>query len=249
MPTYKRGSVEIHYEEAGSGFPLLVIPGGGLNAAIPYLSERTPFNPMVELSDEYRCITMDLRNALSGGSSGPVEIERPWDSHVDDQLGLMDHLGIDKFMVIGFCIGGPFIWRMLQRSPGRVIAAVPATPSGFRPEVPDLFYRNNMKNWAPGLCAKRPDVSMETCAAFLQKMYMEHNDFVFSVTRDFVRGCKTPILVMPDDVESHPYAVAEETALLAPNAQMTFFPWKEPKDRIPLAVRHLRTFLKANLPK
>ena len=60
MPIYKRGSVQIHYEEAGSGFPLLVIPGGGLNATIGYLSERVPFNPMVVLSDEYRCITMDL---------------------------------------------------------------------------------------------------------------------------------------------------------------------------------------------
>ena len=51
-----------------------------------------------------------------------------------------------------------------------------------------------------------------------------------------------------DDTEPHPYAVAEETAMLAPNAQMTFFPWKEAKDRVPLAVRHLRTFLKANRP-
>ena len=248
MPIYKKGSVEIHYEEAGSGFPLLVIPGGGLNATISYLSERTPFNPMTALSDEYRCITMDLRNAIGGKSSGPVEVDRPWDSYADDQLGLMDHLGVDKFMVLGFCIGGPFIWKMLQRAPGRVLAAVPSMPSGFRPEVPDLFVRNNMKNWAPELCAKRPDVTMEMCQAFLEKMYLENNDFVFSVTRDFVRGCTTPVLVMPDDTEPHPYATAEETARLAPNAQMTFFPWKEPKDRVAMAVRHLRTFLKANRP-
>lgn len=249
MPTYKRGSVEIHYEEAGSGFPLLIIPGGGLNATIGYLSERTPFNPMTALSDEFHCITMDLRNAIGGKSSGPVEVDRPWEAFADDQLGLMDHLGIERFMVLGFCIGGPFIWKMLQRAPGRVVAAVPATPSGFRPEVPDLFYRNNMKNWAPALCEKRPDVTMDMCSDFLKKMYFENNDFVFSVTRDFVRSCTTPILVMPDDTEPHPYAIAEETALLAPNAQMTFFPWKEPKDRVPLAVRHLRTFLKANLPR
>jgi len=248
MPIYERGSVQIHYEEAGSGFPLLVIPGGGLNATISYLTEKTPFNPMSVLSDEYRCITMDLRNANGGGSSGPVEVDRPWDSYADDQLGLMDHLGIDKFMVLGFCIGGPFIWKMLQRAPERVIAAVPAMPSGFRREVPDLFYRNNMKNWTPALCEKRRDVMVETCSAFLKKMYHENNDFVFSVTRDFVRRCTTPVLVMPDDTESHPYAVAEETAMLAPNAQMTFFPWKEAKERVPLAVRHLRAFLKANRP-
>lgn len=249
MPVYKRGSVEIYYEEAGTGFPLMVIPGGGLNATIPYLSERTPFNPMTVLSDEFRCITMDLRNANGGKSSGPVEVDRPWEAFCEDQLGLMDHLGIDRFMVIGFCIGGPFIWKMLQTAPERVVAAVPATPSGFRPDVPDLFYRNNMKNWAPGLCEKRTDVTMEQCSDFLKKMYFTYNDFVFSVPREFVKSCMTPVLVMPDDTEPHPYAVAEESALLAPNAQMTFFPWKEPKDRVAMAVRHLRTFLRANRPK
>ncbi|MDA0662473.1 MAG: alpha/beta hydrolase [Proteobacteria bacterium] len=247
MAFYENGSVRIYYEEAGSGFPLLVIPGGGLNANIAYISERTPFNPMNTLNDEYHCITMDLRNADGGKSSGPVEVDWPWDSHIDDQLGLMDHLGIDKFMVIGFCIGGPFIWRMLERAPERVVAAVPATPSGFRPESPDRFYHSNMEKWAPALCKKRPDVTMEICDAFLKKMY-GNPDFVFSVTRDSVRACTTPVLVMPDDTDAHPYATAEETALLAPNAQMTFFPWKEPKERVAMAIRHLRAFLKANTP-
>src|SRR5580698_4663432 len=136
MPIYKRGPVQIHYEEAGSGFPLLVIPGGGLNATINYLTERTPFNPMVVLSDEYRCITMDLRNATGGGSSGPVEVDRPWDSYGDDQLGLMDHLGIGRFMVLGFCIGGPFIWRMLQRAPSASSPPCQRCQAGFDPKCP-----------------------------------------------------------------------------------------------------------------
>jgi len=46
MPFYEKGNVRIHYEEAGSGFPLLVIPGGGLNSTIAYLSKGAPFNPM-----------------------------------------------------------------------------------------------------------------------------------------------------------------------------------------------------------
>ena len=151
MPIYERGPVRIHYEEAGAGFPLLVIPGGGLNATIAYLSQGAPFNPMEEFRRDYRCITMDLRNANGGTSSGPVEIDRPWDAYTDDQLGLMDHLGIKEFMVLGFCIGGPFIWNMLRRAPERVTAGILAQPSGFRPEVPDLFYQNNIKGWGPGL--------------------------------------------------------------------------------------------------
>ena len=169
------------------------------------------------------------------------------DSHVDDQLRLMDHLGFEKFVVIGFCIGGPFIWKLLERAPERVLAAVPATPSGFRPEQPNLFFNNNMKNWAPTLCQEQPDITVDMCRAFLDKMYGDP-DFVFSVSRESVRRCTTPILVMPDDTDAHPYATAEETALLAPNAQMTFFPWKEPQDRVDMAIRHLRTFLRVHVP-
>ena len=243
---YEKGPVRIHYEEAGSGYPLLVIPGGGLNSTISALA--SPFNPMSELNGEYRCITSDLRNANAGQSSGPIESDRPWDAYTDDHLGLMDHLGIQKFMVIGFCIGGPFIWNLLKRAPDRVVAAVLAQPSGFRPEMPDLFYDGNMKTWGPALVARRPDITMETVDKFLTRMYRTNADFVFTVTRDFVRKCQTPVLILPDDIPAHPYAVAMEAAMLAPKAEVSMFPWKEPKERIPLAIRQIRSFLKAHRP-
>ena len=66
MPFYEKGDVRIHYEEAGSGFPLLLIPGGGLNSTISFFTGNAPFNAIEELQDQYRCITMDLRNALPG---------------------------------------------------------------------------------------------------------------------------------------------------------------------------------------
>jgi pimeloyl-ACP methyl ester carboxylesterase len=244
---YKKGKVSIHYEEAGSGFPLLVIPGGGLNSTIAALAN--PFNPLVELKNEYRCIASDLRNANTGQSSGPLEIDRPWDAYTDDHLGLMDHLGIDKFMVIGFCIGGPFIWNLLKRAPNRVVAAVLAQPSGFRPEMPTLFYDNNMTGWGPELVKRRPEITSAMVEKFLTKMYKTNADFVFSVTRDFVKQCKTPVLILPDDIPAHPYAVAMEAAMLAPNAEVSIFPWKEPKERIPLAIRQIRSFLRAHQPR
>ena len=246
---YERGPVRIHFEEAGSGFPLLVIPGGGLNSTIAGLSgSSSPFNPMEEFKAEYRCIASDLRNANGGRSSGPLEIDRPWDAHTDDQLGVMDHLGIDKFMVLGFCIGGPFVWNLLKRAPDRIVAAVLAQPSGFRPEIPDHFYNNNMKGWGPELVKRRPEIAMDTVDKFLTRMYRTNPDFVFTVTRDFVRNCQTPVLILPDDVPSHPYAVAMEAAMLAPNAEVSMFPWKEPKERIPLAIRQIRSFLRAHQP-
>jgi pimeloyl-ACP methyl ester carboxylesterase len=225
MSFYEKGPVRSHSEEKGSGFPLLIIAGGGLNSVIPNLSAPySPFNAMDEFKDEYRCIGADLRNANGGQSTGPLEIVRPWDSHTDDHLGLMDHLRIDKFMVLGFCIGGPMIWNLLKRAPDRIVAAVLAQPSGSQPEMRDLFYDNNMKGWGPELVKRRPDITMERVEKFLTRMYRTDPDFVFTVTRDFVRNCRTPVLILPDDIPAHPYAVAMEAAMLAPNAEVSMFP-------------------------
>jgi pimeloyl-ACP methyl ester carboxylesterase len=244
MSFYEKGPVRIRYQETGSGFPLLLISGGGLNSAISGLT-TAPFNPVEEFKGEYRCIASDLRNANTGQSSGPLEIDRPWDSFTDDQLGVMDHLGIDKFMVLGFCIGGPFIWNLLKRAPNRVVAAVLAQPVGFRPEMPNVMYDSGTA-WAPELIKRRPEITMEMVEKFLTKMYRSNADFVYTVTRDFVRKCQTPVLILPDDVAAHPYAVAMEAAMLAPRSEVSMFPWKEPKERIPLAVRQIRSFLRAH---
>jgi pimeloyl-ACP methyl ester carboxylesterase len=245
MSFYEKGPVRIRYEEFGSGFPLLLIAGGGLDSAITGLNN--PFDAIGEFKGEYRCIAADLRNANPGQSSGPLEIDRPWDSHTDDQLGVLDHLGINKFMVLGFCIGGPFIWNLLKRAPDRVVAAVLAQPSGFRPEMPTLFYDNNMMGWGPQLVKRRPDITMDMVEKYLTRMY-KNIDFVISVNRDFVRHCQTPVLILPDDIPAHPYAVAMEAAMLAPNAEVRIFPWKEPKERIPVAVRQMHSFLRAHRP-
>src|SRR5579864_3007848 len=154
---YERGSVRIRYEEAGSGFPLMLLPGRGLNSTISFFTGNSPFNAIEEFKGQYRCIAADLRNAPSGQSTGPVEVDRPWDSYADDQLGLMDHLGIDKFMVMGFCIGGPFIWSLLKRAPNRIAAAVLAQPVGWRPEMRDPKYPGAFwKGWPAQINAKRP---------------------------------------------------------------------------------------------
>jgi pimeloyl-ACP methyl ester carboxylesterase len=248
MPFYERGDVRIYYEEAGSGFPLMLIAGGGLNSSISFFSGGAPFNAIEEFKGEFRVIAADLRNAAGGQSTGPLEIDRPWDAYSDDQLGLMDHLGITEFLVMGFCIGGPMIWNLQKRASERIVAAVHAQPSGFRPELPTLFYDNNMTRWGPPLAEKRSDVTMETVDKFLTSMYKTNPDFVFTVTRDFVKACQTPILVLPDDVPGHPYAVAMEVANLAPNSEVSIYPWKENTEQVAEAVRHVRSFLKAHTP-
>ena len=248
MPFYERGSVRIYYEDVGSGFPLMIIPGGGLNSSIASLDTSVPFNPLERYKNDFRCISADLRNADLGQSSGPLEIDRPWDAYSDDQLGLMDHLGIREFLVMGFCIGGPMIHNLLKLAKDRVVAAAMMQPSGFSPEYPNIFYENNTERWAPQLCEKRSEVTMAQIHDFLTNMYTDRADFVFTVSRDFVRSLQTPLLIAPDNVPAHPFEAAMEVADIAPNSETTIFPWKDSEENIDTVVDHARRFLKSHQP-
>ena len=67
---------------------------------------------------------------------------------------------------------------------------------------------------------------MAEIETYLHDLYRANPDFVYSVSRDFVQHCQTPMLVMPDDVPAHPLVVSTEIAELAPNSEVTLFPWK-----------------------
>src|SRR5438874_1817351 len=126
MPFYEKGPVRIHYEEAGSGFPLLVIPGGGLNSTIEGLKTH-PFNQ----------VDKGLANVHRGEPRG-----------------------------VGYTVG-----------------------------------------------------------------------------RDFVRECETPLVILPDDVPGHPYAAAPDSVQLAPDAQVSLYPWEMSPLQIQSARRHVGGFL------
>jgi pimeloyl-ACP methyl ester carboxylesterase len=247
MPIFTNGDVSIHYEEAGSGFPLLLTPGGGLNSLVSNWPNQV-FNAMEEFKDDFRCITMDQRNAIGGESSGPVPVDDPWGAFADDQLALMDHLGINQFSFMGYCIGGPFALKLMERAPQRVVAGVLCQPVGHNAKFPDAMYDSGKDIWAPELTAKRPDITMETIESYLHNLYRVDHDFVYSVSRDFVRSCQTPMLVMPDNTPAHSYEAAIEVIELAPNAESTVYPWKEDKDVLAKTVTQVRDYLLSHRP-
>src|SRR5437660_1551149 len=86
MPSYQKGDVRIRYEEAGSGFPLLVTPGGGLNSPVSNWPTAV-INAMEAFKNDFRCITIDQRNANGGESSGPIAVADPCGAFPDDPLG------------------------------------------------------------------------------------------------------------------------------------------------------------------
>ena len=186
MPFYEKGDVRIRYEEAGSGFPLLVTPGGGLNSRVSNWPTAV-INAMEAFKNDFRCITMDQRNANGGESTGPVPVDNPWDAFADDQLGLMDHLGIREFFYMGYCIGGCFAGKLLQRAPDRVVAAVFCQTVGHRPEDPTVMYRHSKENWVPDfLTAAARRVAGHDRALPAQPLRVQP-DFLYSVSRDFIR--------------------------------------------------------------
>ena len=240
---YEKGNVRIRYAETGSGFPLLATPGGGLNSCIAVWS-RAVINIPEEFKNDFRVITMDQRNATGGESSGPVPVDDPWGAFADDQLGVMDHLGIRQFFFFGNCIGGPFALKLMQRAPQRVVAAILSQPVGHKPEQPDYMYNAGRDVWAKELRQRRPDVSSETIEKYLHNLYRVQPDFVYSVSRDFAKYCQTPMIVLPDDVVAHPLQTSIDVASLCPNAEITVFPWKEPPELKARTINRARTFLK-----
>ena len=244
---YEKNGVRIRYQEVGNGFPLLAIPGGGLNSRVDAWP-AFPINAFEAFKNDFRVITMDQRNANGGESTGPVPVDNPWDAFADDQLGLMNHLGINKFLFIGNCIGGPFGLKLIQRAPDRVVAAVLSQPVGHRPENPNVMYDSGRNVWAPEFRKRRPEVSMDTIEQYLINLYRTQPDFAYSVSRQFVASCQTPMLVMPDDTPAHAYQVAVDIASLAPKAEVTVFPWVKPPELKTRTTELARRFLQAHQP-
>ena len=242
MAFYENGNVRIRYEEIGSGFPLLVTPGGGLNSRVSNWPSAV-INAMEAFRDDFRCITMDQRNANGGESTGPIPTEDPWGGFADDQLGLLDHLGIDKFAYMGYCIGGCFAGKLLERAPDRVSAAVFCESVGHWPGDADVMYRSGRDTWAPELLAKRKDLTKAMLDEYLHNLYRANPDFLYSVSREFIRNCETPILVLPDDHPAHPYQTSIDVASLAPNADINVFPWTSPPALTARTIERVRRFI------
>lgn len=247
MPFYERGDTRIHYVESGTGVPLLLVPGGGLNSRISNWPNAV-FDAMAIFKDGFRCITMDQRNANGGQSCGPIPDADPWDAFADDQLGLMDHLGINRFLFMGYCIGGCFALKLMERAPERVIAGVLVQTVGHHPDHPDYMFNAGRDVWAPALLAQRPDLTMAQVERYLHALYRVHPAFVYSVSPAFARSCETPILVLPDETPAHPLQASIEVASLCPNAEITVFPWRDPPELKARAIRRVRSFLDAQQP-
>ena len=214
MPTFTRGVTEIYYEVHGSGHPLLLLAPGGMRSTIA-LWERPPYHAVREFAGEFMVIAMDQRNA--GASRAPVTASDGWHSYTEDHLALLDELKVKRCHVLGGCIGGAFALSLIATAPERVSAAILQQPIGFDGTNRDVFYEL-FDEWAKELMLEREDVKPEALPPFRSRMY--DGDFVFSASRDAVRHCQAPLLVLRGNDVYHPSQISEEIARIAPHAEL-----------------------------
>jgi pimeloyl-ACP methyl ester carboxylesterase len=241
MPYLERDGASIYYEESGSGFPLLLLAPGGLNSSIPFWG-RMPLNPMQAFADEFRIIAMDQRNA--DRSRGPLDTRDPWGTYAADQLALLDHLGVERALAIGCCIGCTFIFKLVERQPERIVAGVLMQPIGHDATNPGAFGPEMWNPWGEGLMKHGAEFSQETLDAFGHALF--DPGFVFSVARDFLRTIQMPMFLLDGDDRAHPKGISVEVAGLLPNVER-IERWRDP-EVVPEVTERMRRFLRTHTP-
>jgi pimeloyl-ACP methyl ester carboxylesterase len=250
MPVLKTADGEIYYEEFGSGFPVLCFAPGSLRSQIPYWhgSPRDPskpspsMDPTKDLATEFRVIAMDQRNA--GRSRAPVKPSDDWETYARDQIAVLDHLGIDRCHALGACIGASFCLKLVELVPERIASCVLMQPIGRVPENIPYTKRETAENWGPGMCRDNPTLKLDDVISLGARLF--DREFVHSVTREFVAGCQTPMLLMPGNDTAHPGAISDEVLRLAPRIEY-LKQWKNAGKAYSVPVT--RDFLRRNTPR
>lgn len=222
MAIFESNDVRLHYQVSGEGFPVLLFAPGGMRSAFSYW-ENSPWNPIRTFEKHFKVIAMDQRNA--GESTAPISATDGWATYTADHIALLDHLNIEQCHVMGGCIGGPYCLGLMQAAPGRVAAGVIQQTIGLD-QNREAFYEM-FDSWANELRANRTDISDEIWQQFRSNMY--DGEFLFNVSREFVKTCDVPMMVLLGNDLYHPESTSRELASLAPDATL-LEDWKNQPD-------------------
>jgi pimeloyl-ACP methyl ester carboxylesterase len=236
----ENGSVRLRYENYGEGPPILVLAPGGLRRSRIETWAEAPWNPIDALKDRYRVVGMDQRNA--GASFAPITADDGWPTYARDQLAVMDHLGIERFGVLGMCIGGAFIMELIADAPERIIAAVALQPIGQVANRGD--FQKMFADWRTTIGADHPEATGADWDGCWSNLF-DNDNLLWSVPDDFLPTVDTPLLVLQGDDVYHPKEASQQLAAVAPNATLVER-WKDPDDQ-PAARAAVDEFLATHL--
>jgi pimeloyl-ACP methyl ester carboxylesterase len=125
--TTRRLTTRVLFAGPDTGIPVLFIHGNFSSAT---WWEET----MVRLPAGYRAIAPDQRGFGAADPAAKVDATRGMRDFVEDALALMDHLGHDRFHLVGNSLGGVVAWWMMADAPRRLLSVTlpgPGSPFGF----------------------------------------------------------------------------------------------------------------------
>jgi len=121
----------MNYETAGEG-PALLHIHGGLGGMLSTLAPQEFLLAQV-YSDAFRVVWYDRRSA---GQSDYPEVFYSLEDVASDAKGLLDHLGIDKAVIMGDSAGGPVALTFALNYPERAYGLVLAETSAVLCDIP-----------------------------------------------------------------------------------------------------------------
>src|ERR1700683_459527 len=120
MPIAKLGAIELYYERAGQGAPLLFISGTGGDLRVkPNVFDGA-------LANAFDVLAYDQRGL---GRSSKPEVDYSMADYADDAAALLDHVGWPKAKVMGASFGGMVAQELVLRHPAKVEKLVLACTS------------------------------------------------------------------------------------------------------------------------
>jgi 2-hydroxy-6-oxonona-2,4-dienedioate hydrolase len=122
-------SWKLHYSEAGTGHPVILLHGSGAGA-----TGWSNFRPNIgPLSERFRAIAWDAPGWGRSDSAPSDQYDHP-----EAVVELMDELGIEKAALVGNSMGGMIALAVAARHPERVSHLITMGPGSFL-DLPPLF--------------------------------------------------------------------------------------------------------------
>ena len=210
--------------------PVLLLAPGGMRSCLANW-ESQPYDPWTSLpAEQFQLIAMDQRTAMGqqSGTRSTLRNGDGWHTFKEDQLALLDHLGVRKCHLLGSCIGPSFALSLLRDMPSRFGVAVLMQPIGLSVHTTEpgrvwaglnsVATEHWFGNWAAEMLtaglAERGQLVALSAALF------DGRDFVFSTTREEIQAIQAPLLVLMGMDIFHPSEISREITRFAPNAEL-----------------------------
>ncbi|KAK5069556.1 hypothetical protein LTR64_008237 [Lithohypha guttulata] len=139
MPFARIDGIEIHYTDtppsSSNATSLTIVFVHGLGSTQNY------YGPILPYLTRYRCVTFDNYGAGRSRYYSELHPDTSIEAIAGNVLGLMDHLAIDKAVVVGYSMGGmvPTTIASSNKGADRVIACVCIGPVHPSEQIAQIF--------------------------------------------------------------------------------------------------------------